>query len=97
MRAIQHSQTNPNTPPQTSSLLERFHPSRLYHNLSTPRLIEEALKRSEGWLTQDGAFVAHTGVHTGRSAKDKFVVNTDSSNGIWWDSPYQKPLSEQQH
>jgi phosphoenolpyruvate carboxykinase (ATP) len=95
MTAIQHPQVIFKTMPQTSTILECLHPSSLYRNLSTPRLIEEALKRSEGWLTQDGAFIAHTGVHTGRSAKDKFVVKTDSSDHIWWDSPYQKPLLEQ--
>jgi phosphoenolpyruvate carboxykinase (ATP) len=95
MTVTQHPQVIFKTVPQTSTILSRLHPSNLHRNLSTPRLIEEALKRNEGWLTQDGAFIAHTGVHTGRSAKDKFVVKTDSSSKIWWDSPYQKPLSEQ--
>ncbi len=92
MTTIQHPQAI-QTMPQPSTIFERLHPSALYRNLSTPRLIEEALKRNEGWLTQDGAFIAHTGIHTGRSAQDKFVVGTNSSEGIWWDSPYQKPLS----
>jgi phosphoenolpyruvate carboxykinase (ATP) len=71
--------------------------SNVYQNLSTPRLIEEALKRHEGWLSKDGAFIAHTGVHTGRSAKDKFVVREPtSSDQIWWASPYQKILEPQQ-
>jgi phosphoenolpyruvate carboxykinase (ATP) len=95
MTAVQHSQAILKTLPQASDILGRMHPSNLHRNLSTPRLIEEALKRSEGWLTKDGAFIAHTGVHTGRSAKDKFVVDSDSNGKIWWDSPYQKPLSEQ--
>jgi phosphoenolpyruvate carboxykinase (ATP) len=94
MTVIQHSQVIHKTMPLASDILGRIHPSKLYRNLSTPRLIEEALKRSEGWLTQDGAFIAHTGVHTGRSAKDKFVVKTHSGTDIWWDSPYQKPLTE---
>jgi phosphoenolpyruvate carboxykinase (ATP) len=92
MTGIQQPQPIQKTIPIASDILC---PSTLYRNLSTPRLIEEALKRSEGWLTQDGAFIAHTGIHTGRSAKDKFVVKTGSSQGIWWDSPYQKPLTEQ--
>jgi phosphoenolpyruvate carboxykinase (ATP) len=95
MTVTQHPRTSFKTLPQDSGILGRMQPSRLYLNLSTPRLVEEALKRSEGWLTQDGAFIAHTGVHTGRSAKDKFVVKTDSNSKIWWDSPYQKPLLEQ--
>ncbi len=95
MTAVQHPQAVLKTLPRASDILGRMHPSTLYRNLSTPRLIEQALKRSEGWLTKDGAFIAHTGVHTGRSAKDKFVVDADSNGKIWWDSPYQKPLSEQ--
>ncbi len=95
MTAIEHSQTTHKAMPDASDILGCLHPSRLYRNLSTPRLIEEALKRSEGWLTQDGAFVTHTGVHTGRSAKDKFVVQNEHTGNVWWGSPYQKPLSEQ--
>jgi phosphoenolpyruvate carboxykinase (ATP) len=93
MTTIQHPQAIRSLP-RVSDILGRMHPSKLYRNLSTPRLIEEALKRSEGWLTQDGAFIAHTGVHTGRSAKDKFVVQNEQISNVWWDSPYQKPLSE---
>ncbi len=95
MTGIQHPQAIRNTIPEASDILKRIHPRTLYRNLSTPRLIEEAVKRSEGWLTDNGAFVAHTGVHTGRSAKDKFVVQNQQISNIWWDSPYQKPLSEQ--
>jgi phosphoenolpyruvate carboxykinase (ATP) len=62
-------------------------------NLSAPKLIEEAIKRQEGWLSNAGAFIAHTGTHTGRSAKDKFVVRGPIFGPeIWWESPYQHPL-----
>jgi phosphoenolpyruvate carboxykinase (ATP) len=94
MTAIHHSQATHKAIPRAPDILGRIRPSTLYRNLCTPRLIEEALKRSEGWLSKDGAFIAHTGVHTGRSAKDKFVVQSDSSTDIWWESPYQKPLLE---
>jgi phosphoenolpyruvate carboxykinase (ATP) len=63
-------------------------------NLTAPQLVEEALKRDEGWLSSHGAFIAHTGQHTGRSAKDKFIVRGPVFGPeIWWDSPYQKELS----
>ena len=82
--------------PPELDLIARIRASKLYRNLSTPRLVEEALKRSEGWLSKDGVFIAQTGIHTGRSAKDKFVVlEPNTSADIWWHSPYQKPLSEQ--
>lgn len=65
-----------------------------YWNFCASKLIEAALIRQEGWLSDLGAFIAHTGQHTGRSAQDKFVVNEPQVEGkIWWDSPYQKPLS----
>jgi phosphoenolpyruvate carboxykinase (ATP) len=62
-------------------------------NLSVPQLLEAAIRRGEGWLSDHGAFIAHTGKHTGRSAKDKFVVRGPIHGpDIWWDSPYQNPL-----
>jgi phosphoenolpyruvate carboxykinase (ATP) len=65
------------------------------HNLSTIELLEEAVKQGEGWLSSDGAFIAHTGEHTGRSSQDKYVVQGPIHGGdIWWASPYQKPLSQ---
>jgi phosphoenolpyruvate carboxykinase (ATP) len=57
------------------------------YNLEAPRLYEKALRRSEAIIASGGALVVETGVHTGRSAKDKFVVRdalTDPS--IWWDN-----------
>lgn len=48
--------------------------ARLHGNLETPQLIELALRRSEGRMSEHGAFVVETGEHTGRSAPDKFIV-----------------------
>ena len=93
MTASSNQHLDKTTLPLATDTLGRLS-SKLYRNLSTPRLIEEALKRAEGWLSKDGAFIAHTGVHTGRSAQDKFVVlEHNSSEEMWWDSPYQKALS----
>jgi len=56
-----------------------------YWNLTTEALYEEAVFRGEGVITAGGPFVAHTGKHTARSAKDKFVVrHVDSENNVWW-------------
>jgi len=63
-----------------------------YWNLSMEALYEEAVFRGEGVTSAGGAFVAHTGKHTGRSANDKFTVkHTDSENNIWWGT-YNKPF-----
>ncbi len=59
----------------------------LLPNLLEPELIEEAISREEAVFTRDGALAADTGVHTGRSPKDKFVVRdalTDKT--VWWDN-----------
>ena len=57
----------------------------LHPNLSAPGLIAHALRRGEGRLSADGAFIAMTGVHTGRSVNDKFVVQDPGvSEAIWW-------------
>ncbi len=54
-------------------------------NLSPAALVEQALARNEGILASNGAFAATTGVHTGRSPKDKFIVsNEESAAKIWW-------------
>ncbi len=54
-------------------------------NLSPTVLVERSLVREEGILASNGAFRATTGVHTGRSPKDKFIVsNEDLEAKIWW-------------
>jgi phosphoenolpyruvate carboxykinase (ATP) len=63
-----------------------------YWNLAMEALYEEAVFRGEGITTVGGAFVAHTGKHTGRSANDKFVVkHVDSENNVWW-GVYNRPF-----
>jgi phosphoenolpyruvate carboxykinase (ATP) len=51
-----------------------FDGARLWWNLSAAELYEAALLRREGRLTRDGALSCTTGTHTGRSPKDKFIV-----------------------
>jgi phosphoenolpyruvate carboxykinase (ATP) len=58
---------------------------RVFHNLSTPALYEEAVRRSEGHVAHLGPLVVRTGEYTGRSAQDKFIVREPSSEDlIWW-------------
>ena len=70
-----------------------FSSSRTVHyNLGEAALYEEAIRRGEARLTAHGALVAETGQHTGRSAKDKFVVrDARTEPHVWWDN--NKPMS----
>jgi phosphoenolpyruvate carboxykinase (ATP) len=62
-------------------------PASVYYNLTEAELYEQAIDRHEATLSAHGALVAKTGVHTGRSAKDKFVVRDGKvDDHIWWDN-----------
>ena len=67
--------------------------STVHWNQSAAPLYEAALRRSEGVLSIDGAFVTKTGEYTGRSPKDKFMVEDPSIQGdVWW-GPVNQPIS----
>jgi phosphoenolpyruvate carboxykinase (ATP) len=65
------------------------------HNLHTADLCERAIRDNEGHLAESGPLVVTTGQYTGRSPKDKFVVEEPSSqDSVWWGSVNQ-PISEE--
>ncbi len=69
-------------------------PGTIHWNLSTPALYEHAIRKGEGVLAAGGALVANTGVHTGRSANDKFIVReADSEGAVDWGAT-NKAISE---
>jgi phosphoenolpyruvate carboxykinase (ATP) len=71
----------------SSSLL-----TKARRNASDAELIELALAQGEGLLTSTGAFAVETGVHTGRSVQDKFIVRDATTDAvIWWDN--NKPMT----
>jgi phosphoenolpyruvate carboxykinase (ATP) len=56
-------------------------------NATPHSLVETSLKRGEGRLSADGALVAETGIFTGRSVKDKFIVRDAlTDDEVWWDN-----------
>jgi len=58
---------------------------RVLRNPTTSLLYTHALARGEGRLAEGGPLAVDTGVHTGRSPKDKFVVREPGSEArIWW-------------
>ena len=69
----------------------------VHHNLSVPVLYEEAIRRGEGIIAAGGPLVVRTGEHTGRSPKDKFVVDEAASrDAIWW-GEVNRPISEEHY
>src|SRR5919109_4592895 len=57
----------------------------VYSNPTVALLYTHALKRDEGRLAEGGPLVVDTGIHTGRSPNDKFVVREPGSEErIWW-------------
>ncbi|MBL4612561.1 MAG: phosphoenolpyruvate carboxykinase [Emcibacter sp.] len=57
----------------------------IYWNMGAEILYEHTIKAGLGIVGKGGALVVETGVHTGRSANDKFMVVEESSkDNIWW-------------
>ena len=67
----------------------------VYRNLTPAQLTEHALRRGEGTLSNTGALVVKTGKYTGRSANDKFIVDSDGVHDeIAW-GKVNKPISQE--
>ncbi len=63
----------------------------VHANLAAPELVARAMNRGEGRLSEDGALIVRTGVHTGRSVADKFVVDEKTTSAdVWWGKVNQK-------
>ena len=78
----------------------------VYYNLSYDELFEhetdpDLVGYERGFETDTGAVAVDTGIFTGRSPKDKFIVEEETSkDNIWWKNPQRKasdnkPVSEE--
>ena len=60
-------------------------PGTVHWNYGAAALYEAAIQRQEGQVAEGGALVCSTGQHTGRSPRDKYVVQDDSTcDSVWW-------------
>ncbi|UCG33286.1 MAG: phosphoenolpyruvate carboxykinase [Phycisphaerales bacterium] len=61
------------------------HLGNINWNTSTPALYEHAMHHYEAQLSHLGPLVVRMGQHTGRAAKDKYVVEEPATrDNIWW-------------
>lgn len=68
---------------------------KVHFNLPVAELVEASLERREGVLTSSKALSVKTGIYTGRSPKDKFIVDEpEIHDQINWGS-INRPLSKE--
>ena len=72
----------------------------IIHNPSYEQLYKDELNPAnkgfeKGVETNTGAVSVDTGKFTGRSPKDRYIVQNDASKQIWWDGTINKPVSEE--
>lgn len=73
-----------------------IHPKEsIFHNLDRDDLVREALQNMEGEITPEGALNVITAPYTGRSPKDKYLLDDGQRDDIWWGSINQPITSDQ--
>ena len=67
----------------------------VYHNLSPAHLYEVAVRAGTAAISSTGALVARSGERTGRSPKDKRIVDTPGVHDeVWWNPAVNVPITE---
>lgn len=69
------------------------HYDHIQQDLTTAELLEMAVRNNEGHFASNGAFCTTTGERTGRSPKDRFIVDEPSSNGLIDWGEINQPIS----
>ena len=68
---------------------------KVHWNHNTPLLYEDVIKNGEGHMAHLGPIIVRTGLHTGRAAKDKFIVEEpENKDNVWW-GKVNRPISQQ--
>ena len=81
-------------------------PAEVFHNLSYEELFQHETNPDlegyeKGYETSSGAVAVDTGIFTGRSPKDKYIVDEPEARpNVWWAGPDRKgsdnkPISEE--
>jgi|TARA_B110000263_G_scaffold93322_1_gene81644 phosphoenolpyruvate carboxykinase (ATP) len=72
-----------------------INPSAIHCNLSQEGWREQELNRKEGRLSDNGTVIVNTGIYTGRSPKDRFIVKTNENKDLVDWGVINQPLSEE--
>jgi len=68
--------------------------TNIHRNLSVGQMVQDIVDNGEGVIGHRGAAMVDTGIYTGRSPKDKYIVDEPSSaDKIWW-GPVNRKISE---
>ncbi len=71
----------------------RITSENIHFNLSPDRLTEICVDKNLGKIASSGALAVHTGKFTGRSPKDRFIVEDDiTRDQVWWDGTINQPF-----
>ena len=69
--------------------------TNIYRNISVESMVADIVSNGEGVIGLRGAAMVDTGIYTGRSPNDKYIVDEPSSTDkIWW-GPVNRKVSEE--
>ena len=69
--------------------------TNVHRNISVESMVADIVGNGEGVIGLRGAAMVDTGIYTGRSPNDKYIVDEPSSNEkIWW-GPVNRKVSEE--
>ena len=71
-----------------------INPSAIYCNLSQDEWKKQELDRGEGRLSDNGTVIVDTGIYTGRSPKDRFIVRESSTEKLIDWGEINQPITE---